>query len=57
MHGERLDDINYLHTHNISPETVSSELAKIFSEMIFFHGFVVREYFVAIEQQIPKFCT
>ncbi|KAI8342569.1 ABC1 family-domain-containing protein [Chlamydoabsidia padenii] len=40
IEGARIDDLDYMNKHNIDPRTVSSELTKVFSEMIFLHGFV-----------------
>lgn len=38
--GSRVDDLEYMNKHNIDPKQVSAELTRIFSEMIFLHGFV-----------------
>lgn len=38
--GSRVDDLEYMNEHNIDPKQVSAELTRIFSEMIFLHGFV-----------------
>ncbi|KAJ1675247.1 hypothetical protein EV182_001637, partial [Spiromyces aspiralis] len=40
IEGRRADDLEYLKRHNISPWQVSQQLGKVFSEMIFNHGFV-----------------
>ncbi|KAI7901956.1 ABC1 family-domain-containing protein [Cokeromyces recurvatus] len=40
IHGSRIDDIDYMKKHNIDPKKVSAELTRVFSEMIFLHGFV-----------------
>ncbi|KAJ1913093.1 hypothetical protein H4219_005353 [Mycoemilia scoparia] len=38
--GKRIDDLDYLREHHISPWDVSQQLGKIFAEMIYSHGFV-----------------
>ncbi|KAG1504205.1 hypothetical protein G6F54_001168 [Rhizopus delemar] len=38
--GARIDDLDYMKHHNIDPNEVSKELTRVFSEMIFVHGFV-----------------
>ncbi|CAO3625474.1 unnamed protein product [Cunninghamella echinulata] len=38
--GARIDNLDYMKKYNIDPRAVSSELTKVFSEMIFIHGFV-----------------
>ncbi|OZJ04117.1 hypothetical protein BZG36_02864 [Bifiguratus adelaidae] len=38
--GDRLDNFEYLQKHNIDPNAISSELSRIFAEMIHIHGFV-----------------
>ncbi|KAI8997334.1 ABC1 family-domain-containing protein [Pilobolus umbonatus] len=38
--GSRMDDLDYMKKHKINPQEVSRELTRIFSEMIFIHGFV-----------------
>ncbi|KAI8969005.1 ABC1 family-domain-containing protein [Mycotypha africana] len=40
IHGSRVDDLEYMKQHNIDPKVVSAELTRIFSQMIFIHGFV-----------------
>ncbi|CAO0795144.1 unnamed protein product [Mucor circinelloides] len=40
INGSRVDDLEYMKQHNIDPKQVSSELTRVFSEMIFLHGFV-----------------
>ncbi|KAI8079783.1 ABC1 family-domain-containing protein [Halteromyces radiatus] len=40
IEGARIDDLEYMKQHGIDPRAVSSELTRIFSEMIFLHGFV-----------------
>lgn len=36
--GSRVDDLEYMKKHNIDPREVSTELTRVFSEMIFLHG-------------------
>ncbi|KAI9017405.1 ABC1 family-domain-containing protein, partial [Gaertneriomyces semiglobifer] len=38
--GGKIDDLDYYKRHNIDPRQVSSELSKIYSEMMFVNGFV-----------------
>ncbi|KAG1450266.1 hypothetical protein G6F56_008401 [Rhizopus delemar] len=38
--GARIDNLDYMKQHNIDPAVVSKELTRVFSEMIFVHGFV-----------------
>ncbi|KAJ1657714.1 hypothetical protein IWQ61_002925 [Dispira simplex] len=38
--GGRIDDLDYLCQHNINPDQVATELTRIFSEMVFLHGWV-----------------
>ncbi|KAI9259336.1 cupin-like domain-containing protein [Sporodiniella umbellata] len=38
--GARIDDLDYMKQHGIDPGEVSKELTRVFSEMIFVHGFV-----------------
>lgn len=38
--GARIDDLQYMKDHHINPAQVSAELTRIFSKMIFLHGFV-----------------
>ncbi|CEI96229.1 hypothetical protein RMCBS344292_10395 [Rhizopus microsporus] len=38
--GSRIDDLEYMKQHQIDPKEVSEELTRVFSEMIFIHGFV-----------------
>ncbi|KAI8642512.1 ABC1 family-domain-containing protein [Parasitella parasitica] len=40
IEGSRVDDLEYMNKHNIDPKQVSAELTRVFSEMIFLHGFV-----------------
>ncbi|KAI8067585.1 ubiquinone biosynthesis protein [Gongronella butleri] len=40
IEGARIDNLAYMKQHGIDPRSVSSELTKAFSEMIFIHGFV-----------------
>ncbi|TPX62339.1 hypothetical protein PhCBS80983_g00540 [Powellomyces hirtus] len=40
VNGGKIDDLPYFKLHNINPEEVSRELSKVYSEMIFVHGFV-----------------
>ncbi|KAI8082619.1 ABC1 family-domain-containing protein [Gilbertella persicaria] len=40
INGSRVDDLEYMKKHNIDPRQVSNELTRVFSEMIFLHGFV-----------------
>ncbi|KAI9487186.1 MAG: ABC1 family-domain-containing protein [Benjaminiella poitrasii] len=40
IHGSRIDDLDYMKKYNINPKEVSAELTRVFSEMIFLHGFV-----------------
>jgi aarF domain-containing kinase len=37
--GGRVDNLEYLKKHNISRNQVSQELARIFSQMVYEHGF------------------
>ncbi|ORZ38375.1 ABC1 family-domain-containing protein [Catenaria anguillulae PL171] len=38
--GNRIDDLEYLQKHNINPTQVACELTRVFTEMIFKHGFL-----------------
>ena len=38
IEGAKVDDLNYLKKHHINARHVSTELNKVFSEMIFLHG-------------------
>ncbi|KAI9208482.1 ABC1 family-domain-containing protein [Polychytrium aggregatum] len=38
--GSRIDDLKYMNQHNINPVRVSAALTRLYSEMIFMHGFV-----------------
>ncbi|KAI9150922.1 hypothetical protein H9P43_009537 [Blastocladiella emersonii ATCC 22665] len=38
--GSRIDDLEYLRQHGISPSQVACELTRAFSDMIFKHGFL-----------------
>ncbi|KNE71196.1 atypical/ABC1/ABC1-B protein kinase, variant [Allomyces macrogynus ATCC 38327] len=40
VEGKRIDDLDYLREHHIDPSQVAVELNRIFSEMIFYHGFL-----------------
>lgn len=40
MTGARIDDLDYMHKHDIDPAQVSKTISKAFYEMIFHHGFV-----------------
>ncbi|KAJ1972154.1 hypothetical protein H4R35_004833 [Dimargaris xerosporica] len=40
IRGSRIDDRAYMRTHGIDPDQVATELTRIFSEMIFIHGWV-----------------
>ncbi|KAL2915704.1 hypothetical protein HK105_204649 [Polyrhizophydium stewartii] len=40
VEGGKIDDPEYMQKHGISPEAVSADLTKAYSEMIFRHGFV-----------------
>ncbi|KAI7868122.1 ABC1 family-domain-containing protein [Spinellus fusiger] len=40
MEGARIDDLEYMKKHSIDPNSVSTEITKIFSKMIFLHGFL-----------------
>lgn len=40
INGSRVDDLEYMKKYNIDPKEVSTELTRVFSEMIFLHGFV-----------------
>ncbi|KAI8336398.1 ABC1 family-domain-containing protein [Choanephora cucurbitarum] len=40
INGSRVDDLDYMKQHQIDPREVSNELTRVFSEMIFLHGFV-----------------
>lgn len=37
--GARPDDLDYLADHNIDRNKVSQELSRIFSQMLYIHGF------------------
>ncbi|KAJ3023661.1 putative aarF domain-containing protein kinase 1 [Thoreauomyces humboldtii] len=38
--GGKIDDLAYYRSHGIDPAAVSAELSKVYSEMIYVHGFV-----------------
>lgn len=38
VEGARIDDLDYMQKHGISPSEVSSEVTRTFSKMIFLHG-------------------
>ncbi|RKP38420.1 ABC1 family-domain-containing protein, partial [Dimargaris cristalligena] len=40
INGSRIDDKAYMQAHKINPDQVATELTRIFSEMIFIHGWV-----------------
>ncbi|KAJ3366360.1 putative aarF domain-containing protein kinase 1 [Allomyces arbusculus] len=40
VEGKRIDDLDYMRQHQIDPSQVAVELNRIFSEMIFYHGFL-----------------
>ncbi|XP_050313601.1 aarF domain-containing kinase 1 [Anthonomus grandis grandis] len=40
VEGGQVNDLNYIKAHNIDPYEISSKLGKLYSEMIFIHGFV-----------------
>ncbi|CAO3695887.1 unnamed protein product [Umbelopsis ramanniana] len=40
IHGQRIDNLEYMKEHSIDSNRVSVELTRIFSEMIYNHGFV-----------------
>ncbi|KAJ3089989.1 hypothetical protein HK102_004976 [Quaeritorhiza haematococci] len=40
IHGAKIDDLNYMRKHTMDPRAVSAELNKVYSEMIFLHGWV-----------------
>lgn len=40
LEGGQVNDINYIRQHQINPKEVSDKLGKLYSRMIFIHGFV-----------------
>ncbi|KAL1500909.1 hypothetical protein ABEB36_006328 [Hypothenemus hampei] len=40
LEGGQVNDLNYIEKHHINPYEISTKLGKLYSEMIFIHGFV-----------------
>ncbi|KAJ1929628.1 hypothetical protein IWQ60_001005 [Tieghemiomyces parasiticus] len=40
INGGRVDDVAYMRAHGINPDEVATELTRVFSEMMFIHGWV-----------------
>lgn len=40
LEGGQVNDLNYIKEHKIDPHEVSDKLGKLYSRMIFIHGFV-----------------